>query len=250
MDVRGHRSKQRRNGLVGAVRAAQALDRRIGSPARLDQIVDPALLVGDAQISVIAAPGPARVGEHQHALLAAHEGVGLGLGGRGAAPLDHAAAIAVDHPSAAPGDLSDLLRTQRLEHGVQHARHCRQAGQMGHQFVAQSQSRLADDRRAIDHHRDHGDVTVLVLDRVHRHDREGPHQIVEHLILWRQIDGEVVPLLRRDLGQPPLHDRLIGRNHLDDGRATGRQVVADRSHEGRRLQAGQQMAEEAQFGAL
>ena len=250
MDVRGHRPKKRRDSLVGAMRAPQALDRRIGPPARLDQIVDAPLLVGDAQISVIAAPRPAGVGEHQDALLAAHEGVGLGLGGRGAAPLDHAAAVTADHPAAAPGDLGDLFCPERLEHRVQDAGHGRQASQVGDQLVAQAQGRLADDGRAIDHHRDHGDIAVLVLDRVHRHDREGAHQVVEHLILGRQIDGEVVPFLRRDLGEAPLHHRLIGRDHLDDRRAAGRQVLPDRRHEGGRFQARQQATKEAQLGAF
>ena len=46
MDVRGHRPKQRGARLVGPVRTAKTLDRRVGPPARLDQVMDPALLVG------------------------------------------------------------------------------------------------------------------------------------------------------------------------------------------------------------
>ena len=103
---------------------------------------------------------------------------------------------------------------------------------------------------AVDHHRDHGDVAVLVLDGVHRHHREGAHQVVEHLVLRRQVDGEVVPLLGRDLGQAALHHRLVGRDDLHDRASAVREVLPDRGHEGGGLQAGQQVAEEPLLAAF
>jgi hypothetical protein len=43
--------------LVGAVRAAEALDPRVGAPARLEQVMDAPALVLAAEIGAIAAPG-------------------------------------------------------------------------------------------------------------------------------------------------------------------------------------------------
>ena len=64
------------------VGAAETLDRLVGAPARLQQVVDAAVGVGAGQIGVVAAPGPAGHGEHQDALGAVHEGGGLGEVGR------------------------------------------------------------------------------------------------------------------------------------------------------------------------
>ena len=250
VNVGRHRSKQRGDGLVGPVRSAQSLDGRVSPPARLHQIVDPALLVLDAEVRMVAAARAAGVGEHQHPLFSGHEGVRLGLGGRGAAPLDDAAAVALDHPAATAGDLSHQLGPQRGQHRVQHARHSGEAGEFGDKLLAQPQGLLADHGRAIDHHRDHGDIAVLVLDGVHRHDREGAHQVVEHLVLGRQVDGEVVPLLGGDLGEAAFHHRLIGRDDLHHGRSALAEVLPDRGHEGRGLQAGEEVTEEPQLGPL
>ena len=78
LDVGRDRTEHRRLLLVGAVRAAEALDRGIGLPARLQQIMDALALVPAAEIGVIAAPGAAGVGEDQDPLLVVHEGGGLG----------------------------------------------------------------------------------------------------------------------------------------------------------------------------
>ncbi len=42
LDVGGDGAEQRRRGLVGAMGAAEALDRLVGAPAGLEQVVDPA----------------------------------------------------------------------------------------------------------------------------------------------------------------------------------------------------------------
>src|SRR3546814_5480830 len=62
---------------MGAVRATQSLDRRVGTPARLEQIVVAPRLIGGIQARMIAAAGAARIREDQDALGATHEGVGL-----------------------------------------------------------------------------------------------------------------------------------------------------------------------------
>src|SRR3546814_13804335 len=77
-----NRPEQRRRALMGAVRATQSLDRRVGTPARLEQIVVATRLIGDIQARMIAAAGAARIREDQDALGATHEGVGLDQIGR------------------------------------------------------------------------------------------------------------------------------------------------------------------------
>ncbi len=250
VDVGRDRTEQRRAGLVGPMRPAKALDRRIGPPAGLAEIVPATVLVPAVKVGVVAAPRAAGVGEHQHPLLAAHEGVGLGLGAGRAATLHHSAAIAQDDPARAAGDLGDVVRAERAQDRIQHTRNGGQAGQMDDQGLPQAQGFLADDRLTIHDQRAHRHIAFLIRGRLHGGDREGPHQIVEHLVLGGQVDGQVVPLFGRDLGQPALHHRLIGRDDLHDAGASLDEVVADRRDQGRRLQARQQRAEEAQLGAL
>ena len=78
LDVGRHRAEHRRLLLVGAVRAAQSLDRGIGAPAGLQQVVDAPALVLGIEIGVIAAPGAAGIGEDEDALVVIHKGGGLG----------------------------------------------------------------------------------------------------------------------------------------------------------------------------
>src|SRR3546814_7107746 len=63
-----NRPEQRRRALMGAVRATQSLDRRVGTPARLEQIVVAPRLIGGIQARMIAAAGAARIREDQAAL--------------------------------------------------------------------------------------------------------------------------------------------------------------------------------------
>ena len=92
--------------LVGAVGAAETLDRRVGLPARFQQIVDPLALVATAAIGVIAAPGAAGIGEDQDALVVIHEGGGLGEIRRSGAGLDA-------KPVAAPWPARLTIRRER-----------------------------------------------------------------------------------------------------------------------------------------
>ena len=62
--------------------AAQSLDRLVGPPARLQQVMDTPRSVAAAKVGVIAAPGAAGHGEDEDAFVARHEGGGLGEVGR------------------------------------------------------------------------------------------------------------------------------------------------------------------------
>src|SRR3546814_8191251 len=94
------RSIARRLLLVGAVAAPEPLDRGIGLPADLEQIVDALALVLGAKIGVIAPPGAAGFGKDEDAFHVIHEGVRLGEIGRGGAIFDGEANRSV---SVAPG---------------------------------------------------------------------------------------------------------------------------------------------------
>ena len=65
--------------------AAQSLDRLVGPPARLQQVMNATRGIAAAEIGVITAPGAAGHGEDEDAFLARHEGGGLGEVGRGRA---------------------------------------------------------------------------------------------------------------------------------------------------------------------
>ena len=83
LHIGGDGPEQRRGGLVRAVGAPEALDRLVGPPARLQQVVDPALGIGAGKIGVITASGAPGHGEHQDAFPGIHEGGGLGEVGGG-----------------------------------------------------------------------------------------------------------------------------------------------------------------------
>ena len=63
---------------MGAVGAAEPLDRPVGAPAGLEQEMDAALLVFDIEAGVIAAARAAGIREDEDALGAVHERGGLG----------------------------------------------------------------------------------------------------------------------------------------------------------------------------
>src|SRR5260370_10773121 len=65
LHVSRNRTEDRRLLLVGAVRAAEPLDRRIGAPARLQQVMHPLALGPAAEIGGVAAPGAAGIRERE-----------------------------------------------------------------------------------------------------------------------------------------------------------------------------------------
>ena len=78
LHIGGDRPEERRLRLIGAVRAAKALDRGVGFPAGLQQIMNALPLIPRRKIGVIAAPGAAGIGEDKDALLVVHETLRLG----------------------------------------------------------------------------------------------------------------------------------------------------------------------------
>src|SRR3546814_1357220 len=88
LHVGRHRPEQRRLLLVGAVGPPEPLDRAVGLPASLQQIMDTQPLVPRAEIGLVAAARAARVREDQHALGIGLERLGLAEIGRAWSVLD------------------------------------------------------------------------------------------------------------------------------------------------------------------
>jgi hypothetical protein len=147
-----------------------------------------------------------------------------------------------------PGDLGHSLGAEGVQQGVEHTRHSREAAHPFDQGLATGQGLLAHHRPTLVHHGDERHLPVGILDRLHQMDGKGFPKIVEHIFAGGQVDREVVPFLRRDGGQPPLHDGLIGRDDLDHGGAVPGQITPDGRDQARCLQPGQQVTEETQLG--
>ena len=126
LDVSRDRPEHRRLFLVGAVRAPQSLDRRIGAPAGFEQIMDALALVPAAEIGVIAAPGAAGVGKNEDAFLVIHKGRGLGKIGRRRAGLDAKAVAAPNHTPRAAGDFADEIGAEAVQYLIKRTLHRRQ----------------------------------------------------------------------------------------------------------------------------
>ena len=65
-----------------------------------------------------------------------------------------------------------------------------------------------------------------------------------------QVDGEVAPFLRGNVGQLPFHHRLAGRNELNDRRMAIGDVTLDAFDQRHHLHAGDQAIEEPLLRAL
>ena len=75
-------------------------------------------------------------------------------------------------------------------------------------------------------------------------------EIIEDVFARRDVDLDVAPFLGRDLGEPPFHQRLAGRDDLDDGGMAGFKIALDGSDQRRRLHRRDEVVEEALLGAL
>ena len=94
------------------------------------------------------------------------------------------------------------------------------------------------------------EVAVVVGERLLELHREGVGQELDDGLAGREVDVDVVPFGRGDLGDAALHQRLAGGDELDDGGAAGVEVGLDRADEARALHRRQQVPEEALLRAL
>ena len=255
LHVGGDGPEQRGRGLVRAVGAAQPLDRLVGPPAGLQQIVDAALGVGAAEIGVIAAPDAAGHAEHQDALGAVHEGGGLGEVGRGG-PRTQREALALrvgdlQHPARAAGDLGHGVMAEAVDDLVERRLHRRQRAELLDERVALRHGLLAEHRVAVGvEDGPRHDIAVVVGEGLLQLHREGVRQEIQHVLARREVDGEVVPFGRGNLGDAALHQRLAGGDQLHHGGAALLHVRLDGADQRGALHRGQEVAEEALLGAL
>ena len=175
---------------------------------------------------MVAAPGAPGHGEHQDAFPGIHEGGGLGeVGRRRPAAQRQTLAARIgnsQHPARAAGDLGDGLVPEMLHDLVERRRHRREGGELLDQRIPAGDRLLAEHGVAvIVEHRPREQVAALVGEGFLQLHREGVGQELDDGLPRGEVDGEVVPFGRRDLGDAPLHQRLAGRDQLDDGGAPG-----------------------------
>ena len=255
LDVGGDGTEQRRLRLVGAVRAAEPLDGGVGAPAGFEHVMDAKPLIPDAEIRMVGAAGAAGVGEHQDALVVILEGLRLGEVGRSGAVLhgqavDAVAAELAQDAARAAGDFGDLVGAEAVQDLVEGGRDGRQRGEMLHERVAPFDGLAAHDRIAVAEDRARGEIALFVgifLEQLHR---EGVHEVVEHVFARRDVDLDVVPVLGRDVGQAAFHQRLAGRDDLDDGGMAVFEILVDGPDQRRRLHRRDEVREEALLGGF
>ena len=98
--------------------------------------------------------------------------------------------------------------------------------------------------------RPRGEIALAVGERLVELGREAVRQIIQHVFARRDVDLNVAPFLGRNLGKPALHQRLAGRDDLDDGGMASRQIALDGGDQRGRLHRRDQMVEETLLGAL
>ena len=203
-----------------------------------------------AEIGMIGPAGAARVGEDEDALLVVHEGLRLGEIGRAGAVFNAEAVRLPDDAARAAGDLGDLVGAETLHDLVERAGDRRQRGQPLDHPVASLDSLPALHRLAVAIDRPGRQIALAVGEGLEELGRKGVQQVVEDVFARRDVDRDVAPFLARDFGKTAFHQRLAGRDDLDDRGMAGGMAALDRADQGRRLHRRDQVIEEALLGAL
>ena len=182
-----------------AVRAAEALDGGVSTPAGLKEVMIAARLVLGSEAGMIAPPGAASIGEDQDLLGAAHEGVGLGEIGARAAALDALATVRVhDDAPAAPRHLGDGLRAEMPDDVIEGGADDGEGAELLDQGVAHVERLLAEDWAAVlVRHRLGAGLAGIVDEGLHLPDREGGGQIRHKKLPRRKFDIQICALSRR-----------------------------------------------------
>jgi hypothetical protein len=133
---------------------------------------------------------------------------------------------------------------------VERARHRRQCRQSLDHAIAALHRVAALHRLSVAEHRAGGEIAFLVSVGLEEQRREGVREIIEHVLPGCDVDRHVAPFLGRNLGETPFHQRLAGRDDLDDGDVSRREIAVDRSTQRGCFHRRDQMIEEAPLGAL
>lgn len=75
--------------------------------------------------------------------------------------------------------------------------------------------------------------------------REGMREIVQNILPWRDVHGEIVPFRCRNLGEPSLQQGLVGRDDLNNRGMPRVHVALNRLDQARHLHRRDQVIEEA-----
>ena len=197
----------------------------------------------------------AGIGEDQDPLLVIHEGLRLGEIGRAGAGFDRETVEPTrsrfphDAPRAA-GHFRHDLRAEPLHDLVERPLHGGERRQALDHAVAPFDGLAALDRLAVAVDGPGREIAFGIGEGLVELHREGMGEIIEHVLARRDVYLDIVPFPGRDLREPALHQRFAGRDDLDDGRVARLEIAIDRSDQGRRLHAGQQMAKEALLGGF
>ena len=250
LHVGGDRSKQRRLRLVRAIGAPESLDCGVSLPTGFEQVVDAQPPVPRAEVGMVAAARPARVGKHQHALVVVHEGLGLGEVGVGGTGLELKTIGFADNAARTACHLRDRVGAEALDDLIERSLDRIERGEPLDHPVAPSHGLAADHRLAIDDHRARAQVARGIGERLEQLDRKAVGQIVQHVFARRDVDAQVVPLGGVDFGEPTFHQCFAGRDDLDDAGMTCGQISFDAGDQRRRLHRGDQVVEEALLGTF
>ena len=205
------RPEHRRLLLVGAVRAPEALDGGIGTPAGFEQVMDPLPLVFAGEVGVIAAPGAAGVGEDQNALVVIHEGGGLGKIRGSRTGLDAQAIVALDDAPRTAGDLGDEIGAEAVQDLIERALDRRQGRQMLDHVVAPFDGLARDHRIAVGVISGaRADILLVVGVELEQLGRERVAQIVEYVFPRSNVDRKIAPFRDRDLGEAAVEQGFVG----------------------------------------
>jgi len=199
---------------------------------------------------MVAPTRTTRVGEHEDTLGVIHERGGLGEVGRCGTVLNGEAPALADDAAEATRNLSDHIRPKSLHDLVERARHRRQGCELLDQAVASCDGFAALNWLAVAIDGPGAEVALRVGEGFVELAREGMGEIIQDIFARGDVDLDVAPFLGWDLGEPALHERLPGRDDLDDGGVACVEIALDRTDQRRCLHRSQQMSEEALLGSF
>ncbi|ARU03147.1 hypothetical protein LOKVESSMR4R_03924 (plasmid) [Yoonia vestfoldensis] len=252
LHVCGDGAKEWRLRLVRAVGPPETLNRIVGLPPGLQEVMHPKALVLGPEIGVVAAPGATRIGEDQDAFCIVHEGLGFAEVGGGGAVLDLEPPLTrLDDAPLAPRDLSHCIASEMPEDLVERALHRGEGPKMLDKIIPPPLRLAADDRVAIAIEGGaRAQIAILVGVRLKKLRREAVHQVVHDVLPRREIDLQIVPVRGRDLFKAAFHHRFAGRDHLNHGRVPCCKVRLDGADQRGTFHGGDEMVEEALLVAL
>ena len=110
--------------------------------------------------------------------------------------------------------------------------HRRERGKVLDHAVATRNGIPALHRLAVAEHGPRRQIAFAVREGFEELRREAVEEIVEHVFARRDVDLDVAPILGRDVGEAPLHQRFAGRDDLHDRGVAGVEIALRSSGSG------------------